>query len=221
MIPDASVIARVDVHVFRAPIATPVVNAFGTMRSRPMALVSIEDGDGATGWGEIWCNFPVVGAEHRARLLASVLAPLLVGKAPADAASEYARLAAAVASQVLQTGEPGPFSACLAAIDQALNDLAARRAALPLWRYLGGAGNALPVYASGLGPDGAEPLAQQAWQRGFRAFKLKVGFGRARDLANLRALRNSLPETATVMVDANQGWSIDEAQAMARALREF
>ena len=244
-----SVVTRVDVHVFRAPIATPVVNAFGAMRNRPMALVSIEDGDGITGWGEIWCNFPVVGAEHRARLVASVFAPLLVGRTIGNPSSEYARVARIVANQVLQTGEPGPFGACLAAIDQALHDLAARRAAVPLWRYLGGAheragpsqariplpggqrsgeaasvgglSNPVPVYASGLGPDGAEPIAQQAWLRGFRAFKLKVGFGRERDLANVRALRESLPAGSTLMVDANQAWSIDEAQAMARLLGEF
>ena len=217
----ASTIARVDVHVFRAPIATPVVNAFGTMRNRPMALVSIADSAGVTGWGEIWCNFPVVGAEHRARLITSVFAPLLVDRSLADPASEYARLAAIVANQILQTGEPGPFGACLAALDQALSDLAARRAGLPLWRYLGGLRGGVPVYASGLGPDGAEALAQQAWQRGFRVFKLKVGFGRERDLANLRALRDGLPDTATLMIDANQAWSADEAQAMARELRDF
>ena len=214
-------IARVDVHVFRAPIATPVVNAFGTMRNRPMALVSIEDTDGMAGFGEIWCNFPVVGAEHRARLLASVLAPLLVGRTIADPAAEYARLAAAVSNQVLQTGEPGPFGACLAAIDQTLTDLAARRAGVPLWRYLNGTRPTVPGYASGLGPDGAESLAQQAWQRGFRAFKLKVGFGRERDLANLRALRAALPDGATLMVDANQAWTPGEARTMAQALRAF
>ena len=218
---DAFVIARVDVHVFRAPIATPVVNAFGTMRDRPMALVSVEDADGVAGYGEIWCNFPVVGAEHRARLMTSVVAPLVVGRTVADLAAEHARLASAVASQVLQTGEPGPFSACLAALDQALADLAARRAGVPLWKFLGGTRNRVSAYASGLGPDGADALAHHAWQRGFRAFKLKVGFGRDRDLANVKALRASLPADAALMVDANQAWSPDEAHAMASALRDF
>jgi len=150
-----------------------------------------------------------------------VFAPLLVGRSLADPGSEYARLAAIVANQILQTGEQGPFGACLAALDQALTDLAARRAGLPLWRYLGGLRGGVPVYASGLGPDGAEALAQQARQRGFRAFKLKVGFGRDRDLANVHALRDGLPDTAMLMIDANQAWSAEEAQAMARELRDF
>jgi L-alanine-DL-glutamate epimerase-like enolase superfamily enzyme len=126
-----------------------------------------------------------------------------------------------VASQVLQTGESGPFSQCLAAIDQALTDLAARRAGVPLWRHLGGSDPNVAVYASGLGPDGAEALAGANWDRGFRAFKLKVGFGRDRDLANLRGLRRALPDEAAIMVDANQAWSPGEADAMLGALREF
>ena len=63
-------------HVYRAPIETPVATSFGIMRDRPMVLVEAEDHEGARGWGEVWCNFPHVGAEHRARLVEGVLAPL-------------------------------------------------------------------------------------------------------------------------------------------------
>lgn len=44
-----------------------------------MVLVRVTDDDGISGWGEIWCNFPAIGAKHRARLVDSVLAPLLTG----------------------------------------------------------------------------------------------------------------------------------------------
>ena len=55
---------RIRAHVFRWRVATPVVTSFGVMHDRPMLLVQAQDDDGATGWGEIWCNFPAVGAEH-------------------------------------------------------------------------------------------------------------------------------------------------------------
>ena len=71
--------------VWRYPLKTPVVTSFGSMRDRPMVLVRAEDTDGNDGWGEIWCNFPAVGAEHRARLVHGVLAPLATGRAFADA----------------------------------------------------------------------------------------------------------------------------------------
>ena len=53
----------------------------------------------------------------------------------------------------IQCGEPGPFAQITGAIDQALWDMAARRAGVPLWRHLGGTTPRVRVYASGIGPD--------------------------------------------------------------------
>ena len=50
-------------RVFRCPVEAPVVTSFGAMRERPMVLVRVEDAEGAMGWGEVWCNFPTIGAE--------------------------------------------------------------------------------------------------------------------------------------------------------------
>ena len=69
-------LARVEAHVLRWPVKVPVRTSFGTMHDRPAVLVRVEDAEGAHGWGEAWCNFPSCGAEHRARLIESVLAPL-------------------------------------------------------------------------------------------------------------------------------------------------
>src|SRR5690554_6217225 len=82
-------IRRLEVFVFRAPIATPVITSFDVMHDRPALLVRVEDGDGCTGWGEVWVNFPSCGAEHRARLLTSVVAPLLVGQSYAHPAQAF------------------------------------------------------------------------------------------------------------------------------------
>ena len=59
----AFTIERFDVFVFRAPADPPVQTSFGIMRDRPAVLVRLTDADGTVGWGEIWCNFPTVGAE--------------------------------------------------------------------------------------------------------------------------------------------------------------
>ena len=80
-LPAPPAIARVEAHVLRWPVRVPVRTSFGVMHDRPAVLVRVEDGEGAFGWGEAWCNFPSCGAEHRARLIESVLAPLLVGRA--------------------------------------------------------------------------------------------------------------------------------------------
>ena len=70
-------IKSVEVLVYRYPLKTIVQTSFGTMHDRPMVLVKLIDEDEYVGVGEVWCNFPAVGAEHRARLIDSVFPPLL------------------------------------------------------------------------------------------------------------------------------------------------
>jgi L-alanine-DL-glutamate epimerase-like enolase superfamily enzyme len=207
--------------VFRAPIDTPVVTSFGVMRDRPMVLVSVEDEDGVVGWGESWCNFPTVGAEHRARLVESVIAPLLEGQTFHRPQEAFRLLTAKTAVLALQSGEPGPIAQVIAGVDIALWDLAARRAGVSLWRMLGGESPRIRVYASGINPDRPEKLAAKRRGEGYTAFKLKVGFGADRDVANLRALRSALGDDVELMVDANQAWSLQEAVEMAPRLDGF
>jgi len=213
-------LARLEALVYRAPIDTPVQTSFGVMRDRPAVFVRVTDAEGATGWGEVWCNFPTVGAEHRARLIGSVFAPLLEGKAIASPESAFLALTAQTDVLALQAAEPGPIAQCIAGIDIALWDLHARRLKQPLWRVLGGRSAAVPVYASGLNPTAPETLAAQKLSEGYRAFKLKVGFGTERDRANLKALRAAVGNLP-LMVDANQAWDLDTATEMASALQEF
>ncbi|CAN7686454.1 mandelate racemase/muconate lactonizing enzyme family protein [Variovorax paradoxus] len=213
--------ARVEAFVFRCPIATPVRTSFGTMHDRPAVFVRVEDRDGATGWGEVWCNFPSCGAEHRAKLVDSVMAPLLASRAFDGPAEAFDWLTQRTAVLAIQSGEPGPMAQVIAGIDLALWDLCACRAGQPLWRYLGGAHDGVGVYASGINPDRPQDLAAARLAEGYRAFKLKIGFGRERDLANLAAMREVLGPDLPLMTDANQAWSLDEARAMTPQLEAF
>ncbi|WP_427911551.1 mandelate racemase/muconate lactonizing enzyme family protein [Ramlibacter sp. MMS24-I3-19] len=214
-------LARLEAFVFRCPIATPVRTSFGTMHDRPAVYVRAEDVDGAVGWGEIWCNFPSCGAEHRARLLQTVMAPLAVGRSFTGPAEAFDWLTERTAVLAIQSGEYGPMAQAIAGIDLALWDLCARRAGQPLWRHLGGRGDAVTVYASGINPDGPEDVVAARRAEGYRAFKLKVGFGEARDLRNLATLREMLGPGVPLMVDANQGWSLDEARRMVDRIGGF
>jgi D-galactarolactone cycloisomerase len=213
-------IRSVQAFCYRYPLATPVVTSFGRMNDRPAVFVRVEDDDGRQGWGEVWCNFPAVGAEHRARLINETLAPLLAGCAVAQPSEAFDALSAATSVLALQSGEQGPFAQAIAGIDTALWDLFARRARTPLWRMLGGTSGRMRVYASGLNPDGSVAMAEKAMRRGHRAFKLKIGFGDERDRGNLRALRQLIGD-GFLAVDVNQGWSIDQALQAGPPLDEF
>lgn len=218
----AFVIEKIDVFVLRVPAVPPVQTSFGTMHDRPAVLLRVHAQDGAHGWGEVWCNFPVVGAEHRGRMAAQYLPPLVCGLRWDSPAACFEALTGKLAVLALQTGEPGPIQQMLAGLDMALWDMVARRGGLPLWKLLGQPGaDAAPsiaVYASGINPTDPEKLAAQKLSEGYRVFKLKVGFGAERDLRNLRALREVIGTAAPLMVDANQAWSVDEAIAAGRRM---
>ena len=217
-------ITRIECRVYRVPIANPVRTSFGTMTSRPALFLRVIAQDGAWGWGEVFCNFPQVGAEHRARLVDSLFAPLLKGSPTGDPPRIRERLESQVRKLAIQCGEPGPFAQIIGAIDQALWDMAGRRAGQPLWKLLATGpegGNRVRVYASGLGPNEVAANAVAKRDEGYRAFKFKVGFGAEKDLANFTEIRAALGDEAVVMIDANQAWSPDEAMKRIAELAPF
>ncbi|MFC6489635.1 mandelate racemase/muconate lactonizing enzyme family protein [Nitratireductor sp. GCM10026969] len=212
-------IAEITPHVFRVPIETPVVTSFGEMRDRPALFIAVRGSDGAEGWGEVWSNFPSVGAEHRARLVRTVLAPLCKSRRFDHPSEAFRFLTTATEVLAIQSGEPGPIAQAIAGLDIALWDLVARRARKPLYRmFRDEEVGAVPAYASGLNADRPEVLAQEKHAEGYCRFKLKVGFGRERDVRNLRVLRQAFGPETPIMVDANQAWSLEEAAAMSAAL---
>jgi len=213
-------IEKVETFVFRAPTSPPVRTSFGIMHDRPAVLIRLTDKHGNQGWGEVWCNFPAVGAEHRARLVDSCLKPALCGRTWSSPRACFDALTTHVRILAIQSGEPGPLAHAIAGIDTAVWDLLARRARLPLWKLLGG-DPTIAVYTSGINPDQPERVAQAKAEEGHTAFKLKVGFGDERDEANVRTLRETMGPAATLMVDANQAWSVQQAAGMAARLAPY
>lgn len=217
----------VHIMVLRAPIAEPVRTSFGTMRDRPAILVGIGDAKGRTGWGEIWCNFPACGAEHRANLLASEIAPILINRSFNHPTDCFTDLSASMRLLVNQTGEAGPVAQVIAGIDIALWDLYAQVLGVPLYQALQTNTNrvvtppVVPVYASGLNPAQPEEKVREKMAAGYSAFKLKVGFDDTLDLRNARAIRSLIGDDKRLMVDANQAWSLSQATKMIDALSDL
>ncbi len=119
-------LAKVEAHVFRAPIQEPVRTSFGTMAERVAVFVKVEDSDGARGWGEIWSNFPTASAEHRALLFADIVAPRALGKSLDDPVALWAEIDRALHVLRVQSGDAGALSAAAAGLDLAIHDLRAR-----------------------------------------------------------------------------------------------
>jgi L-Ala-D/L-Glu epimerase len=104
-----------------------------------------------------------------------------------------------------------------AALDAALHDWVGRRLGVPVWRLLGLSHDAHPTsYTIGLDTlVGTRERVRRA--RGFRALKVKVGG--TDDLARLEAVRAE--SDAPLRVDANEGWTLEEARELVPALLEL
>lgn len=106
-----------------------------------------------------------------------------------------------------------PAGAARNAVDCALWDLEAKLSHTPVWRL---ADLAQPValetaYTLSLGdPDAMERAARKHAHRPL----LKIKLGTADDMARLEAVRRGAP-TSRIIVDANEGWSLDVYQDLA------
>jgi len=98
-------IVSVEALALRAPIDLPVKTSFGVMADRPAVFLRVRDEAGAEGFGEVWCNFPSVGAEHRARLALAVVGPTLVGLGALPPGEIFARLMSRLHILAIQSGE--------------------------------------------------------------------------------------------------------------------
>jgi len=215
------VIEKATPVVLRSPIATPVQTSFGIMKDRPAVFLLLEDTQGNTGVGEIWCNFPSCGAEHRARLLDTAILPAILGKTFADPEQCFNTLQTQFQRLAIQTGEFGPLAQSIAGIDIALWDLVANRLNVPLYKLFGGSSATIGVYASGINPTGAVDTLMRCQDAGYNAFKLKIGFGNDIDYPNIENLCAKLEAGQLLMVDANQAWTLQEAIEQSGRLADY
>lgn len=122
----------------------------------------------------------------------------------------------------LLTHVPSAPAAC-AAVDMALWDLASQAAGKPLVEYLGGKPEAISTSVT-IGICDAEETIRQAqdWiDKGFRILKVKTGDSVIEDVSRIVALRMSIGNDVLIRVDANEGYSFDEAQRFLNAVRDL
>jgi len=130
------------------------------------------------------------------------------------------------------------------ALDFPLWDLAGRVLRRPVHAILGDAGpDPVPVYDGSIYLDDLDPetgkdrgigpvmeAVAMGLERGFRAFKVKVGRGHkwmeakagfARDLEVLRAVRDRIGPKGRLLIDANNGYTPDGARDLMRRARNL
>lgn len=112
-------------------------------------------------------------------------------------------------------------SSAKAAMDMALHALEAKTKQQPLYHLLGAdkpVSIRTAVTVSLNTPETMEADAVKLFAQGFVILKIKVGASDSRDLQRIQNIARALPE-ASLLIDANQGWSVDETLRTLDALQ--
>ena len=178
-------------------------------------VVAVETDAGITGYGECCplgpAYLPAYAAGVRAGL--AELAPKLLGIDPTHLGVLNRRMEAALRGH--------PY--VKAPIDMACWDILGKVAQLPVYALLGGAEQEAVQLYRAISQDTPEAMARQVGRyraEGYTKFQLKVGGDPDVDIARIRACRQVLQPTDTLVADANTGWTLHEAARVVAAVRE-
>ncbi len=190
----------------------PFTIATGTMHYAQNLFIRLHTDAGIYGVGE--CSaFPMIAGETQATCfeMAKDFAAIWKNKSPLDIETRMAELHLATA-----------FNATAkSAFDMALYDIAAKNAGKPLYSFLGGDGSKKLETDITVGIGSPERMAEQAAafvKDGFRIIKVTLGKDAPTDIERIRRIRSQIPPQIILRLDANQGWSFEDACTVLTAL---
>ena len=198
-------IEQAEVFVFRFQLEKPFRIALGATTEKTEIIVALYDNHGRVGWGEASPSALILGCTPDSVPSAlDLLIPAVLGEDPRRLSFLVEKM-----DRVLLGN-----AAAKAAVDLALHDLVGKIYGEPVWRLLGGS-FAEPLETDfTVSIDTPEAMAEEARKlvdAGFRAIKVKVGEDPKLDVQRVKAVREAVGENVKLWIDANQGWTPQEA----------
>jgi len=207
-------ITSTEIYKYSIPMV-PFTIATGTMYFAQNIFIRIHTDAGITGVGE--CSaFPMITGETQATCfeMAKDFALLWKNKNALEIEQRMNDLHAFTAHN----------NTAKSAFDMALYDIAAQHANLPLYKFLGGEKLKELKTDVTVGINAPEQMAKQAKafiDEGVEILKVKVGKSAAHDMEAMRLITESVGHKIKLRIDANQGWSYDDAIRVLTAFKDF
>ena len=206
-------ITHIEVTPVELPLRLPYRTLDGVDVNHTGAVfLRVETKQGLVAWG---CT--AVDPAFTDRPLADVVR---VCRACADRARDLNPLNTEYAlAELAQVAGESPAALCL--FDVAFYDLLGLAAGLPLYRLLGGYRQRIQTSITIPRASISETaeLAQGYARQGFRILKVKGSHNAEEDVLRMRAVHDALPDL-TLRLDAEGGYTVQEALDVARALEE-
>lgn len=207
--PDGLNIASAEFWPIKIPLARPyhLSAVLGTLTHSQAVIVRLTLENGVVGWGECdpHAEFDGYSLENACETIAGYMNEL-VGQSVHDWVEN--------AKGHAYHGAPA------AAIDVACHDALGRARGIPVWQLLGerlndGVDVLWPISSGSEEEDLV--IIQERHRQGFRTYMIKMGTRPIeKEIIRTRKVLQAIPQGVQIMVDANQGWSREEAFSFVR-----
>ena len=201
------------------PLVTPFKTALRTVNSVNDLIVKVTAEDGTEGYGEAPPTAVITGdtKESIEAAIRYYIAPSITGMELDDLPSIMAKMEKCLAKN----------TTAKAAVDIALYDLYAKLQKKPLFRLLGEKDPSAvkteletDITISVNDTDEMVRDSVKAVGEGFHILKVKVGKGGEKDVERIREIRKAVGKEVVIRVDANQGWTREEAVSTITAMED-
>lgn len=212
-----STIVKVETWVCRKPSGVKAGGLPGLYGSfgDEVVVIRVTDDDGMTG---VASCFAACGTAIPLAYLNDVIAPVLLGRDSSDREAIWQELLVLNRRfAFFPLYLPGP-------VDVALWDLAAKRAGLPLFRYLGAYRTALPAYASSQFMPAVEDYLAEVERYaalGVTAYKIHPSGDPRQHVDIARAVRAAAPDAVLMLDPALSDYSLTDAVWVGRELERL
>ncbi len=197
------------------PLKKPFKTALRTVETAENTVIMVTTEDGLVGFGEAPPTAAITGDTNESiiAVIKNKIVKKLIGR-------DVEKLENVL--NIIQTSSERNFSA-KAAVDMAIYDLICQRYKIPLYKFLGGYRNQVETDLT-ISLNEPEEMRQDsiaAVAQGFKTLKLKVGKNTEKDIQRIRMVRRAVGDTVKLRLDANQGWSPEEAIHVIKTIEDL
>jgi len=208
------IITEIHLAQLTIPLIRPFITAVRRTDCVEDVVVMIKTDSGNIGYGSAASTPAITGdsTESIISAITTVLGPQLIGQSISDLEALLQRNEQAL---------PRNTSA-KAAIDIALHDLLAQSCDLPLYKFLGGNSSTLNSCIT-ISLKGIDAMVQDAIDlvnQGYPTIKIKLGSNAIDDVMRVHTIRQAVGDRINLLVDANQGWSYEDALQVINAFKQ-